>query len=202
MPSLHPDEAASPAGFLARGAELLVEYEASAGWPVRVDAAWRIVTPPAADGVHLAVDLLLSVRTESLGSRPRIAVESVLAADQVFCAVEPESGRFERWTPRSVVPGGSPSNDSRACTVFRAAGGILSYAQMVHRGDCRQAELTAADETSSAVRIRHWLFEQSLEKGVILRARVRGLFLPRDRDLELARKCFADFASADPPLGT
>ena len=44
-PLLAPDRAAAPVEFLARGAELLVAYEASEGWPVRVDAGWRIMAP-------------------------------------------------------------------------------------------------------------------------------------------------------------
>lgn len=196
MPSLDPEQAAKPVEFLVRGAELLVAYEASESWPVRVDAVWRGVASSVADEVYLAIELQLSVRTDSLESHPKMAVQSVLAADQVLRAVDPDSSRFDPWTPQS-----GPSSGSLACTVFRLPQGGFSYAQMVHQGDSRHDELTPAEDTSS-VRVRHWLFDQSLEKGVILRARVRGLFLPRDRDLQLAQKCFADFASAEPPLGT
>ena len=201
MPSLDPHQAAAPVEFLARGAELLVAYEASEGWPVRVDAAWRVVTPSAGDEVRVAIELLLSVRTDAPDSRPKMAVHSVLAADQVLRAVDPDCGRFDPWTPQSGSSSGTSSSDSFACIVFRLPQGGFSYAQMVHRGDRRQDELMVTDDTSS-VSVRHWLFDGSLEKGVILRARVRGLFLPRDRDLQLAQKCFADFASAEPPLGT
>jgi hypothetical protein len=40
-----------------------------------------------------------------------------------------------------------------------------------------------------------------LEKGVMLRARVRGVFLPRRQDESLAAECHAAFAAAEPPLG-
>jgi hypothetical protein len=46
------------------------------------------------------------------------------------------------------------------------------------------------------------LFSQQLEKGVILRARVRGTWLPADRDESLAAASYRNFAALDPPLTT
>jgi len=39
-----------------------------------------------------------------------------------------------------------------------------------------------------------------LEKGVLLRTRVRGAFLRREGDARLAAALYAAFAAADPPL--
>ena len=52
------------------------------------------------------------------------------------------------------------------------------------------------------LRIAHRLFRTNLEKGVILRARVRSVFLARRGDTAAAAQCYAAFATADPPLGT
>jgi hypothetical protein len=73
---------------------------------------------------------------------------------------------------------------------------------MVHPADRRCRELTAEAETSATWRLRHPLFRtESLEKGVILRARARAWFLPSGVDAAVVAACFADFAAADPPLG-
>jgi hypothetical protein len=50
--------------------------------------------------------------------------------------------------------------------------------------------------------IRHQLFASFLEKGVILRARLRGEFLPRERDADLAAEAYRQFLAAPPPLTT
>jgi hypothetical protein len=41
-----------------------------------------------------------------------------------------------------------------------------------------------------------------LEKGVILRARRRGVFVPRANDNEAAARCYEAFAKSPPPLTT
>ena len=48
---------------------------------------------------------------------------------------------------------------------------------MVHPADFAGSELTQAEAPGGQVAIRHRLFVQRLEKGVLLRARVRGMFV-------------------------
>jgi hypothetical protein len=57
-----------------------------------------------------------------------------------------------------------------------------------------------ASPGDAALRLRHRLLWQPLEKGVILRARVRGIFLPRQDDMRIAAACYRQFVVADPPL--
>jgi hypothetical protein len=72
---------------------------------------------------------------------------------------------------------------------------------MVHPADFHRDEVHALTP-EGRVRIEHHLFAQALEKGVLLRARVRGVFLARDGDLQLAAEVYRAFAAAEPPLGT
>ncbi len=74
-----------------------------------------------------------------------------------------------------------------------------SYAESVQpedRGTLRSMDSSGQDH----VRIAHQLGGQFLEKGVIRRLRVRGLFLPRDNDIELAEKYLASMKSEELPL--
>ena len=88
------------------------------------------------------------------------------------------------------------------CLLFRLPDVDLSYVEMVHPADFQHDELSPGRPGGGALRIAHRLFRTSLEKGVILRARVRGVFVNRRDDAEAAAECYAAFAAADPPLGT
>jgi hypothetical protein len=74
-----------------------------------------------------------------------------------------------------------------------------SLAVMIHPADLSHLELTTAPAASH---LRHQLYRtESLEKGVILRARARAWFLPFGVDRAAVAACLAEFAAADPPLG-
>lgn len=201
MPSFTPGDAESLAERHARGPDLVAAYEQSPSWPVWTGVLWRAVAAAGPHGFPAAIELWVSVTTELLDSRPGLAVQTVLPAAEVLRLVDPDSARFEPCTPtpdsaRRVEPGGGPG-----CLVFRPAGSDVSYAEMVHPADFRISELSRSTDPSAAVQVRHRLFCEPLEKGVILRARVRGTFLPRNDDTETAAECYAAFARAEPPLG-
>jgi len=50
--------------------------------------------------------------------------------------------------------------------------------------------------------LTHRLFERSLEKGVILKARVRGVLLDRARDGVSAIEWYRNLLQSEPPLTT
>ncbi len=86
------------------------------------------------------------------------------------------------------------------CLLFRMPDLDLSYVEMVHPADFQYDELRRDESGGDVACITHRLFRTNLEKGVILRARVRGIFLKRSADMEIAAQCYAAFAGADPPL--
>jgi hypothetical protein len=71
---------------------------------------------------------------------------------------------------------------------------------MIHPADFHSDELLPG--AGDAVMLRHRLFLSDLEKGVILRARVRGLLLPRQGDQPAAAEAYTEFAASPPPLTT
>jgi len=201
MPSFTPGDAASLVECHARGAALVAAYRESPSWPVRTDTLWQAVVPAASDRFLAAIDLHLSVRTELLDSQPGLSVGTVLPAAEVLHLVDPACTRFEPCTPASDSPRRLEPEGGPGCLVFRPAGSDLSYAEMIHPADFRTSELSLASDPPAAVQVRHRLFCEPLEKGVILRARVRGMFLPRNDDTQMAAACYAAFAAAEPPLG-
>jgi hypothetical protein len=89
--------------------------------------------------------------------------------------------------------------------VGAGVGGVeFSYVEMIFPSDFCCASVRWGDtqgQTAKAV-LHSELFPESLEKGVIRRARLRGLFVPRADDLVTASQLFAEFAASPPPLTT
>lgn len=200
MPSPVAGQADAIGDAYVRAAELTAAYDASGDWPVRVDAVWRRVNRSSHHEFVAAIELLVSVRTDSLNSQPRMAVESTFSGGEVALAADRNADRFEPFSSSTVDLASAGQDACRGCIVFRPTGSDLSYVEMVHPADFRQDELVGGGDTP--FRVRHHLFDDSLEKGVVLRARLRGVFVPRGSDTQLASEQYAAFRASEPPLGT
>jgi hypothetical protein len=185
-----------------RGADLVSAYRESANRPVRIDARWRAVSPAPSEQFVAAVELVVSVQTHVLEGRPELSVRSSLPATETLRLLEPKSLSYRKLAPPPEVPAAMWPEEGSGCLLFRQAGMELSYAQMVHPADFRSGRLVAGPENEGTMHVSDQLFSQALEKGVILRARVRGVFLPRSGDQRIAAACYAAFAEAEPPLST
>jgi hypothetical protein len=82
--------------------------------------------------------------------------------------------------------------------LFRPETGDQSYAEFCHPRD----GVGGIDVTrgTSGLEVRFRLFGQELEKGVILRGRLRGLLLAREDDEAAAREAYRRFVREPPPL--
>ena len=184
----------------ARGNDLVTAYQERRAWPVEIDATWRAVRSAGQDGVLGAVELVISVRTSLLESRPQLAITTTSPGTPALRLVDPATARYE---PVSPAPGRAQAMEPQTgpgCVVLRLPGVPLSYVEMVHPADFRGDRLAA--DGPEQLELRHHLFQESLEKGVLLRARIRGVLVARDGDLPAAAACYAAFAAAEPPLGS
>jgi hypothetical protein len=184
-------------GKHVRGSDLVAVFRETPQWPVRVELLWRWAASRPA-GVLAAVELIVSVATELLDSRPALTVRTALAADEVLRLADAGGSRFLPLVPQhglSLGPGAGPG-----CLLFRRQGGQTSYAEMIHPADFHRDQLTGGAAADAKVEFRHKLFPQGLEKGVILRAWLRGLFCCRADDTAIVAKTYRDFAALDPPL--
>jgi hypothetical protein len=184
-----------------RGAEIVVAYRATTGWPVQTDAVWRALTPTTSNGWIAAIELIVSVRTALLDSRPALSVQNSLAVQETWRLVDPAGPHFEAVGLSQSRPPLAWENGP-GCLLFRLRPSDLSYVEMVHPADFCHDALANEPEQPFRVRATHCLFSNALEKGVILRGRVRGIFLPRGNDMAVAAAAYAQFAAEDPPLGT
>jgi hypothetical protein len=192
---------------------LVAAYRESPSWPVRVDSRWRA----GVEGPLVVLDLVVSVRTSLLDSRPEMAVRSTVEASGVWRLVSADPGRFEPWSDapgEQASPGatagssgsaggtvGESNRGAHGCVLFRLPGDAWSCAAMVHPADFSRVELAAGAGEPRVFRLAYHLFSGQLEKGVMLRARARCLLLPRDSDLSLAAAHYASFIAGEPPLG-
>ncbi|MCG8584067.1 MAG: hypothetical protein MI757_05085, partial [Pirellulales bacterium] len=181
-PSLRQDNSsASPVDFYSRGRDLVATYRENAGQQRRLQVYWRALEASHTETQIAVLELVVSVQTDLLDSNPAMYVASRFPTGEIVGECEV----------------GSAENDQHFVLV-RPATQPLSIMQAVHPSDrIGDAELEA-DDTGTVV--RHPLFAEQLEKGVIRRARARVAILPRERDLQLALDCFDAFAASEPVL--
>jgi len=199
-----------PAGteIFARGGDLVGIYPVSESYPYRSQVYWRLDAHPwevAGQRALAAIELVASQQTDLLDTLPVLQVIGRLPASE--CAIlELASGESERID--SKLNSGElyaiTAERGPCALLFRGKHGFPSYAEMVHPLDFTRTEiqLSPAEASSNAatVKMRHHLFARHLEKGVILRSRVLGLWLAPQNDIAVAVAHFRQFAASEPPL--
>ncbi len=183
-----------------RGGDLLLVYASSGEWPVTVESLWK--TAPSADSDVLAtLDLVVSVHTERLEDcaatrawQPRVRGGPLVVGDR---RDGPDRRLCGPARAREVQARGGPTPSG---FLVRLPGQGVSYAEMVYPADYRGSSVRR-ESPPLASELEHVLFSDRLEKGVILRAWVRTMFLARQRDAELAAAAYQCFVASDPPLG-
>jgi len=183
-----------------RGADLVATYAENDQRNVRCHLQWRAIDD-SEQGVT-AMTLQVSAQTSELAVRPEIATrtelplcESLMLSGQSFVPCNPEEPSRR---PVQVLP----DSTTGGAFVFRPSGASWSYVEMVHPAGWSGTRLIQQDAPNPSLLLTHRLFDTELEKGVIMRARVRGIFVPRQADLDNARAAFAVFDAEPPPLTT
>ena len=82
--------------------------------------------------------------------------------------------------------------------VWRPEQNEVSYVEFCHPED--GMALDQESLTNGGTVLRYKLFGHDLEKGVILRGRLRGRLVPRSEDVTAARSAYQDFLKAPPHL--
>jgi hypothetical protein len=180
-----------------RGPDLVSTYVQDERRQIRGQVYWRAFE--WGESRASALELIVSVQTSLLDSDPTLHVRSQVTAGELLNikSYDPPAARAD--TPRGsdnfVVKyeGRGP-----ACWLLRLSSDELTYAEMVHPSDF----VASSFQEISPGLIEHStrLFRGPLEKGVILRSRLRGVLLPRSDDVALAAACYREFTASQPPL--
>jgi hypothetical protein len=186
-----------PADVYGRQGDLVVNYAGTNERPVAVQVYWR-ANPEDTMG-RVEIDLEVSVQTPLLDSDPALSTISQLPAGQTLRLVDDVMAEFRELMSATSAEVAMGDPRLPGCWLVRPVGQAWSYAEMVHPADLNASECLLADHS---FRLRHRLFLSRLEKGVILRARVRGMLLIREDDCALAAAAYHRFVHSPPPLTT
>ncbi|MEX0938071.1 MAG: hypothetical protein WDZ59_09440 [Pirellulales bacterium] len=185
------DRSARLSDAYIRRSDLVATYTSTEACPFRTQIYWRAVADNAA---LTALDLIISVQTHLLDTRP-VLQASISLPGELLRLREGGDGHFEPVECRSAAD----DADAPGCFLWRIAGSGLSFAGMIHPADRRSLHIERDGEQT---RVRFSLFSCFLEKGVILRARLRGVFLPRESEDVAAVNWYRELVAAKPPLTT
>jgi hypothetical protein len=202
-----------------RGDDFVATYAETADRPFRAQIYWRLVDGERIGGEQraepiAALELIVSVQTSRLDSDTALAVCTTLGSVEAWRLLDAAEDRLmsARATSRTTAAESAAESarvvpefhdaERPGCSLLRPIGHGPSYIEMVHPADFRQTTFEWTTDSSPVVRLAHRLFVERLEKGVILRSRIRGLFVPRSHDTELARSEYRRFAASEPPLTT
>jgi hypothetical protein len=190
----------APVDAYVRCGDLVATYPETPNRPARVQIYWRAGGDQGTSQAAF-VDLQISVQTNELGVPTPIETVSRLPGWQVWRLTKPRDGEFAL-----LDIGGDQEllgpDDGPGCLLFRSGDRRWSYVEMVHPADFHATELTAATRADAAWQLRHRLFPDALEKGVILRGRIRAAWLPPGDDQALASALYRALVDMPPPLTT
>jgi hypothetical protein len=168
-----------------RGDDLIATY-ADVGQPsFRWQVYWRAV-PSRFPQAVAAIEAIVSVQTGLLDSWPQLTLRSVLPTTGVAVwrgVLGGDGLQCERFDP-GLTGKTITATDGWGCFGFELPDTAASYLEMVHPADfdSSSAEYVVAPSSGTCrtdgVSLRHPLFRERLEKGVILRSRVLALLLP------------------------
>jgi hypothetical protein len=197
LPSVSASQASTVLDAWVRGGDLVATYAENENRRTRGQVYWRAHEFAHGNERFPAIDLIASVQTSLLDSDPGLTVRSRVAAQKVLLLTDIDSGRTAPldWGAADTVRLAAPTRI--ACCIFQLDG-KSSYVEMVHPADFNESELRRS--RNSEIELSNSLFPGRLEKGVILRSRIRAIFVPTDIDARLASACYADFAASEPIL--
>ena len=184
-----------------RGSDLIATYQESSSRKLRAQIYWH-ADRPVANQLPFGIEAIVSAQTSAYGVCPEFRVESQIRATEIWRLIDAATEKFERVDPTLALSDGAEFGTSPTLFVVRPPDTKWSYAEMIHPADFASARISFSASNSETVWLSYPLFTGQLEKGVILRARVKGVLLPRDGDHAAACAAFQEFANSAPPLTT
>lgn len=186
-----------------RGADLVATYDELPPRNLRAQVYWRRLhsadfASSGSSRINAAFDFIVSVNTSLLDTDPQASIRAQLPACAEALSLN-RSGRFE-MLPFLAKGRTLTSVESAGCLLIRLVGGRFSYVEMVHPLDFNRTTIECQTAAATRVDLSHQLFQERLEKGVILRARLRAAVLATENDESTAQAAYCHFATAEPPL--
>jgi len=180
--------------------DLVVHYVEPAGG-VRPEFRWRILPAGRDAGTGgIAIDMLISTRSDLLDSDPTLEIQSCVPAGA--CDVLRDSVDAARMVFPAAEPDRSFDLDCSCSTCalsFRLADAPLVFTQIFSTADAVRASLTAGPG-KEIITSTISFFPGRLERGVMRRVRLRGLLAAAECAERALEEQWADMITSPPPL--
>lgn len=205
----------APLDAYTREGDLVVTYPKSSQG-VRTQVYWHVEAcePSNTSGTPSEIDLWVSAQTDLLDSQPNIQVQSQITASEVLECLGTDPQDYRPLPDNNEISLAAPEDRCVQGLIFRLSS-ELTYAQLIHPSDVLTREELDEHQASAQTVIcgephgerfqytcQSRLFFEALEKGVIRRARVRGVFVPRQNDLKAVAACARRLSTQKLPLTT
>jgi len=192
----------APAEIIVRGSDLIAVYEPTDPFPFRTQIRWRVLENRGrrAPRAVAALELMVSLGTDLLDSRPDVRIRSQLPARDFWYLADADEVKFQQFHLKTGAPRLFKPQTGPGCVMARLAGGKYSYTEMVSPTDF--GGLVAERLFPQVAQLEHRPFSGPLEKGVILRVRFRACLLPRKKDALATSMWYDQLCQAPLPLAT
>ncbi len=178
-----------------REEDLIVNYGDREMLPFNLQIYWRRRSYPAQKECNV-MDWILAMQTDCLGDKSHLNTSTtgsganeilhLPVANEKSAEVIHSNSRFS-------------AEESTGCILVRL--GKMSYIELIHPRDFLSVEIEHSKDQSE-FGIQRSIFNCHLEKGVIVRARLQGLCVPRENDASLMRTAYQAFLQHALPLTT
>ena len=186
-----------------RGPDLVATYGQTDQRTVRPQIYWRAASLTHEGYRAVGIDMEVSMQTSLLDSTPSVKTVSQLGQSEVWRLSCSSSGTFERLRVSTSHPSEFQASNGTSLFLFRLQDSESSYVEMVHPSDFDRAVLSRNRNDRGSWTLAFKLFDdEHLEKGVIRRGRIRGMFVPRQHDQQIAVACYRQLSDSAPPLTT
>ena len=180
-----------------RQRDLVADYPPREQFPFRSWVYWRALSTAEHPAIS-ALEAIVSTQTDLLDSHPKVTVTNSLPAIELWRLKSLEKAEMKQISLARSDSQHVHHTQGPGCYLWRLSGDRWSYAEMIPPSDFHSSEICRDEE--GLVSVSHRLFERSLEKGVILKARVRGVLIERGRDAVNAMNWYRDLLNSELPL--
>jgi hypothetical protein len=180
-----------------RGSDMFASYALAPRRPIGLQLEWRSIHH--ADLSAVGLELIISVETDLLDADPGLTVGSTIPQGTVWRLTDAERPQFEHVNFAENLWASYPP-EPPAMLLYRPAELGYSFIEMIHPGDFAGGMLAAPPQNAGRYLSSFRLFEERLEKGVIRRGRLQGIFLERQGDQASAWDCYRRFVASQLPL--
>ncbi len=187
-----------------RSTDLVATYSQTAERNVSTQVYWRVLETDESQQAF-GFELVVSAQTNLLDSTPSVELVSHVPCESVHRLHDRKRLHFDEIGLNAGEQRMFEAQLGESLFLMHLIGQPVAYAEMVYPTDFVCSELVRCETSAARIRLKHRLFPEHLEKGVIRRGRVRGMFLPHEgmslgRIEQWAASCFDEFCDSAPPL--